>query len=698
VQEVWLTISNVAELVGISEKTVYIKVAAGEWQCQQKKIAVGGGRGRPGYLVALSSLPAPAQQKYYRRHGVTEEELAPASELPQMDKPSGGCRINLAEVKALMGEKKFNKLMAEAEQKGSAVKEALALPEDKQKVGRMEEIANRYGTELTTLYRWIKKYRKGGTLALMRKLPKLGVGTVRRAMDEDQERFGRKYYLQLLKPDAAQVYKKLKKWRERQGLPCCSRATFYRFIEDLEKYEPDMVCLAREGEEEYMKKYAIKATRKEPDFVNEVWEGDHHKLDCFIKYNGRPVRPWLTIWLDVCSRVVVGFTVSAQANGQTIAMATRYAVLPKVRMGWDGPISKAQAAALEGLGWWWWPAELNEEAGDSLPYFGLPKTLYIDNGEDYKAKLKQGKKCEGWEYSREMRNVCELLHIRSLFCTKYSPWAKGHCERWFRTFTNQFTRYLPGFCGSDNEDRPAGLDEKAMAEADALLNLEELCRFIEVYLGEYHNTNHSTLGMTPLEKYLSSPKVREEMPDPRAFDICLMDVEKAKVTASGIQRFGTAGRPRWYKNEALDNLSGQWAVIRYDPNRIGEILVFSVKTGDYICTATNSELLAWGASKKDLEQFCRRRAARKKDMKERLKEIRTDLSGEVAQRKFAGPPMATGENTEVKPDVPMITGMEKAARARRKAGTKPPAPAAAGAAGKMKANRFDEYIQNVGKR
>lgn len=693
--EAWLTTGEVAELVGISIRAVQKKIALGEWQCRQEKIAVGGGRGGVGYLVALSSLPAPARQKYYRRHGAPEKEAAsPSQTAPEADKPAGGgCRINPAEVKALVGEKKFNELMAEAERKAQAVKEALALPEDRQKGGRMEEVAARYGADsVVTVYRWIEKYQKGGTLALMRKLPRLGVGTVRRSMDEDQERFGRKLYLQLTKPDAAQVYKKLKKWRERQGLSCCSQATFYRFIDDLERYEPDLACLAREGEEEYMKKFAIKATREEPDYVNEVWEGDHHKLDVFIKYNGRPVRAWLTIWLDVCSRVVAGFTVSVQANGQTIALATRHAALPKACTGWDGPVSKAMTAALEGLAWE--PAELSEKAGDPLPFFGLPKTLYIDNGEDYKAKLKTGKKHDGWEYGREMRSICELLHIQALFCTKYSPWAKGHCERWFRTFTNQFTRYLPGACGSDNEDRPAGLDEKAMAQAEALLNLEELCRLIEMYLWEYHNTEHSTLGMTPLEKYLCTPKVREEMPDPRAFDICLMDVERAKVTGSGIQRFGTAGRPRWYKNEALDGLAGQWVVIRYDPNRIGEILVFSVKTGDYICTAANTELLAWGASKKDLEQFCRRRAARKKELKARLKEIRTDLPDEVAQRESAGPVMTTGRNMEAKPQTLLITGMERAARARRQAKTRPegpqhPAPAAV-------RGRFDEYVRNAG--
>ncbi len=703
IMEVWLTTREAAELVGISRQAVLKNISAGKWISRQEKLVAGGGREGAGYLVALSSLPVLARQKYYRRYGAPVESeqrtaVEPSYVLRDIQVTAEvskvfDSRFNLAEVKALVGEKKFNKLMDGAECKANAVTEALGIQqEDKQKTRLMEEVARKYGTDLTTLYRWIDKYQIGGTVALMRKLPRLGVGTVRRAIDDEETKYGRREYLQLTRPKAAQVYKKLKKWREKQGLPYCSRATFYRFIDDMEKYEPDLVCLAREGEEEYMKKFAIKATRKEPDYVNAVWEGDHHKIDAFIKYKGRPVRPWLTIWMDVCSRAIVGYTVSVQANGQTIALATRYGILPKERTGWDGPDSMAMVAALKGLGWE--PEELREGAGESIPFVGLPETLYIDNGEDYKSKLKQGKKHEGWEYSREMRNVCELLNIKSLFCTKYSPWAKGHCERWFGTFTSQFTRYIPGYCGNNENNRPPDLDERALAETGMLLNLEEMCKLIEMYLWEYHNAEHSTLGMTPLEKYISTPKIRDEMPNSRAFDICLMDVERAKVTSSGIQRFGTAGGARWYKSDILDPLAGQWVVIRYDPNRIGEILVFSVKTGDYICTATNRELLAWGASKKDLDQFCRRRAARKREIKERLKEIRNDLPEMVEQRESAGPVMLTGTNIDGKTDVTMITGMEKAAKARQK-GSHPEKPKNGPAAVR---NRFDEYIRSVGRK
>ncbi len=675
--EVWLTTSEAAELTGISRQAAHKRVLSGEWESRLEKVAAGGGRGGVGYLVALSSLPAPARQKFLRRNRKPELTVAPEPETEQTgvaEESQGEAQaqrpVNLAEVKALVGEKRFNEMMAEAEQKASAAREALALPESRQKTQQLEEIAARHGIDRSTLYRYMDAYEKGGVAALMRRLPRQGVGTVRRSIDQSQEIFIKREYLQLNKPKAAVVYTKMRRYFNRLGLKCCSKQSFYRFIEDLEKYEADLVCLGRDGEEEYMKRYAVKATRREPDFANEVWEGDHHIMDLFIKHQGRALRPWLTIWIDVCTRVVVGFTVSVQANGRTIALATRHGILPKVRTGWDRPVSKAMKKALEGLGLD--EQDLKEGAGDPLPYSGLPKTLYIDNGEDYKSKLKKGKKHEGWEYSREMRGTCELLNIQALFCTKYSPWAKGHAERWFGTLTVQLSRQLPGFCGNDNEDRPAGFDEKELAERDELLDLEELCKLIEVYLEIYHNTVHSSLGMTPVEKYLSTPKVREEMPEVRDLDICLMDVEKAKVTASGIQRFGSRGKKRWYKHEALSRMVDQWVIIRYDPNRIGEILVYSAKTGDYVCTATNGELLSWGASKDDLQRHRSLQASNKKALKARLKAIRTELPDVVTQREAAGAAMVTGENTYEKPAVQMITGMSRAARARGKETKTPP--------------------------
>lgn len=699
-KEIWLMTVEAAELEGISYRAAAKKASSGKWKTRIDDTPARGGNGGKRYLVALSSLSTLAQKRWHEKR---KEELLNGAEVActqeatavKITKPSTNkAETNLAEIKALVGQKRFDEMMQEADQKVRAVQEYLEI-EDKQ--GRTElakEIADRYGISDKTLYRWVKLYKDGGTAALMRKLPRLGVGTERRAVPEELEQLIIAEYLQLNRPKVAHVHRKAVKFCEMNGIKAPSRATVYRVIDELEKTQPDLVCLGRYGEEEYVKRYAEKLVREEPQFINQVWEGDHHRMDVFINYQGRAVRPWLTAWMDVCSRTIVGWTISIQANGRTIGLALRHGILAKQMPVWDSQISKAMTQAISSLGWE--PDILRQNAGIVSPISGLPALLYIDNGEDYKSKVKKGLKCEGFTYSREVRSTCEILDIKTQFALPYSPWAKAHLERWFGTMTDQFSRYLPGYCGKDNKARPFGLDEQAMADRGELLDIEELAVLFETYVDIYHNTIHSTLGMTPLQKYTHTPKVREGIPDERTLDICLMDVEKAKVYSSGIQRFGTGSRRRYYTHPELDKYVGRTVVIRYDPNRIGELLVFNPSNGQYICTATNRELLAWDATQDDISKHMRKRATRKKEVKENLRNIKEHtLEASIAKRQAGGPVMVTG--TTRKPEgVRYITGLEGAAK---KAGTdKRPKPAGAAAAKKAadKPNRFEEYILAAG--
>ncbi|WP_027364001.1 Mu transposase C-terminal domain-containing protein [Desulfotruncus alcoholivorax] len=689
--ETWLTTSQAAQLEGISRQAAYRKASNGEWIARKQKITTGCGGGGKGYMVALSSLSATARRRFYFKNGQEPAPVELVKDKPEeKQEPAASSDtqvMNLAEIEALVGKVQFRKMLKKAEFDAKPVLEFLDATGNKTDAAL--EIADRYGISTATLYRRVKDYKQGGVAALMRQLPSLGKGKMRRSVDNDVEKFARAEWLQLNKPKVAHVHKKVKKFCEQNGYPVPSRATIYRVIEDLKENEPDLVCLAREGEEEYMKRFAEKAVRNDPEYVNQIWEGDHHLMDVFVAYQGKPVRPWLTAWLDVASRTITGVTLALQCNGRTIALALRHGMLRKKISGWDGAISKPMAGALYSLGWD--IAELDDYAGTETPICGIPEVLYIDNGKDYVAQVKKGRKSKDWEYSREVRSACDILNIKAMFATAYSPWAKGHMERWFGTLTGQFSRYLPGYCGSDNKSRPYGLDEKKMAERGELLELEELYALLEIYIHIYHNTLHSSLGMSPYEKYERLPKARQGLPEERVLDICLMDVDKAKVHESGIQRFGTVGKRRWYTHQALESYVGRQVVIRYDPNRIGELLVFDPTTGKYVCTATNRELMQWGASQDDIKEFLKRRARRKKQIKARLAEYKETLEDVVANRQESGPDRITGKTSD-QGDVRMITGMEEASKADKNT------TASGKRAKKQAANngRFDEYIRKLG--
>lgn len=694
-----MAVNQAAELEGFSYRSGAKKVSTGQWRARQDNSPGRGGNAGKRYLVALSSLSTLAQKRWHDQRkdellGGNDETGATSTMIDTEIKPVESGTTNLAEIKALVGAKRFEKMMQDADQKVRAVQEFLA---GENKPGKSElavEIAERYGISDKTLYRWVKSYKEGGTAALVRKLPRLGVGTERRAVSEQLEQLIAAEYLQLNQPKVAHVHRKVEKYCEISGIKAPSRATIYRVIEELEMTQPDLVCLGRLGEEEYVKRFAEKILRKEPEFVNQVWMGDHHRMDTFITYQGRAVRPWVTTWLDVCSRTIVGWTIAIQANGRTIGMALRHGMLRKEMPVWDGPISAAMARAIGSLGWE--QDILEQNAGTVSPISGMPGLLYIDNGEDYKSKVKKGLKCEGFGFSREVRSTCEILAIDTQFALPYSPWSKAHMERWFGTMTDQFSRYLPGYCGKDNRHRPYGLDEQAMAERGELLDLEEIAVLFENYVDQYHNTVHSSLGMTPHQKYERTPKVRDGMPDERTLDICLMDMEKAKVYTSGIQRFGTGSRRRYYSHPELDKYVGRWVVIRYDPNRIGELLVFNPANGQYICTATNRELLAWDATQDDVSKHMRKRSARKKELKENLRTIRDNsLESSIAKRQAGGPVTMTGTCSAPESSTRYITGLEGAARQK---GREPdPAPASGALSGKPKTSRFDEMIIRAGR-
>ncbi|MBB6672990.1 Mu transposase C-terminal domain-containing protein [Cohnella nanjingensis] len=633
-----LTVSKLASLMGVSDRYVRMKIDRGEIKGQQTQTAEG--RGRRGYVIPVSTLSVELQRKFWTSDAEAAQEIAPEPETPaKQDDLQPGINYTLAELKNAVGEAKFESMLQEAEAKLSIIKEAMNPPDGVERTYWINTLANRYGRSAATLYRDIERYQEFGVLGLMRKNRLLTQGPQRSSIDEEVEKLIRAMYLARTKPKPAHIFRETLKICETKGYRPPSRASVFRYLADMEQFEPDLCCYAREGDETYWKRFAEKASRKEPDFVNQVWMGDHHKLDLFIAYQGKAVRPWMTVWFDVTSRVVVGWTLAINANGRTIALALRNAMLPKRIQGEDG-------------------------AEDVLEIGGIPGMLYIDNGEDYKAQMRQGREHEGWELSRETRGICASLDIKVQFATPYHPWAKGQVERFFGTFTDQFARYQPGWCGANNKARPEGFDEKALLAKGQLMDLDELTERVETYLYEYHMTEHRTLGMTPLQKHFSVPKIRPGFADERALDICLMDVDKAAVTANGIERFGTRGKKRYYWHPELPAYAGQKVIIRYDPNRIGELLIFHPKTGRYLFSATNKELLAFDASKDDIKELEKRRSQQRKLIRQTLLQTRASVESITNERKAAGTRVTTAKNTPAVGNVRPMLGTEQVVRQR----------------------------------
>ena len=646
-----VTVATAAELEEVSQRRIRELISQGRIVAQKSKCNTGAPGGRQ-WMVDPHSLSTSARVRWQRRMAAaeefqTEEESSPPAlpvpVIPGAKKREGaqmkGDAVNPAAYIDVAGTEAFEKEMSKAKYKYDVVTEAKAVIDSKQNVTeRIKALAAREGVNAATIYRWIKE-SEAGIYGLLRKRPTVVAGKSFRAINPDMETIIRKFYQAPGEPKAAAVYRKVVKFCHVAGMDSPSRATVFRFIQYLEDTEPDVCCYTRKGQEAWLEKYAPHGTRAEPERVMQIVMGDHHKFDVFIEYGGVPVRPWVTMWFDVKSRCPVGWTVSTQANGETIALAMAHMMTPKkrTRISADGEVIE-----------------------ETLEMGGIPETVYIDNGEDYKSRLKKGLASKDFAMSPESLDLCTHLGVKTVFATPYWPQAKAHIERWFGTVARQFSPEMPGWCGAEPNERPAGFDEQKLCKQGKLLGLVEFAeRFEQWILNEYIENEHGTIKQAPLVAHLQGPKARPGWPDPRTLDILRCVKEKAKVYKEGIRRFN-----RLYWHNALDALAGQDVIIRYDPSRIGEIHIFTVK-GGFVCTATNAELMQYGACHDDVKKVMKRRSQRKKEIRERMRQNEEQfdsLKTVTEERKAAGTRMVPGTAASTEGLLPAITPLDQAGR------------------------------------
>jgi len=187
-------------------------------------------------------------------------------------------------------------------------------------------------------------------------------------------------------------------------------------------------------------------------------EIDHTLVDTHIvdaKDGGPLGRPWLTIAIDVFTRVVLGFYLALEAPSRlSLALCLRHAILPKddwlERVGAVGP----------------WPV------------FGRPRCIYTDNGADFR--------------SLSFRLGCQRQHIENGYRPVRQPRYGGTVERLIGTFMRR-VRLIPG--NTFNEI----LNKKSpYAAQSAVLRLEDLERWFTNEVTAYHHEPHRTLGTAPI--------------------------------------------------------------------------------------------------------------------------------------------------------------------------------------------------------
>lgn len=258
-------------------------------------------------------------------------------------------------------------------------------------------------------------------------------------------------------------------------------------------------------------------------------------------------RPWVTLAIDVFSRMVVGFYVSLDTpgyfgTGQCLANA----ILPK-----DHILKKY------GLKSKW-------------PVSGFPTMVHMDNAREFRGN--------------DMELVCKEYGIAIVWRPVARPHFGGHVERLVRTL-NEDIHTLQGTTFSNTTQR-GSYD----SSAKAVMTLDEFEGWLTTLIVDvYHNKTHSALGKSPLKRFEEGIFGGPDTP-PRGIitKVEKEDAERIKINLlpaeeRTIQRYGITIDGITYYAEVLNYFLGKKRsyTIRRDPRDIGRIYFYDDEKRQY---------------------------------------------------------------------------------------------------------------------
>jgi putative transposase len=275
------------------------------------------------------------------------------------------------------------------------------------------------------------------------------------------------------------------------------------------------------------------------EYSNHVWQCDHTRADVLLvdRDNQLLGRPWLTTVIDTYSRCIIGINFGYDApSSQVVALALRHAILPK-QYGSE--------------------YKLHCEWGT----YGKPEHFYTDGGKDFRSNHLQ-------EIGVQLGFAC---HLRD------RPSEGGIVERPFGTFNTNLFSTLPGYTGSNVQERPEE------AEKEASLTLRELEQLLVRYIvDKYNQSIDARMGdQTRFQRWEAGLIAAPSLISERDLDICLMKQTRRTIYRGGYLQFENLT----YRGDYLEGYAGESVVLRYDPKDITTILVYRNEGGKEVFLA-----------------------------------------------------------------------------------------------------------------
>lgn len=296
-----------------------------------------------------------------------------------------------------------------------------------------------------------------------------------------------------------------------------------------------LVTARREGAKAATDRFRPVAKTYKVDAALAVVQVDHTPIDQIVvdEHSREPLgRPWLTLIVDVASRMILGFYVTLEDPSATsVAMAIRHAVLPKAawlaELGIDAP----------------WPAE------------GIPDCLHMDNAKEF--------------HSRALARGCDEYGIERRYRPPATPHFGGHIERLIGTMMGA-VHLLPGTTFSNIQSKG---DYDPIAKA--VMSLTELERWLALEIaGVYQNSVHRGISRPPSDAWKRALALRSSPPrhppDPEQFLFDFLPFEYRTIRRDGIRLFNIA-----YWDPMLSIWIGHHSQmpIKYDPRDLSRVFI-----------------------------------------------------------------------------------------------------------------------------
>lgn len=419
----------------------------------------------------------------------------------------------------------------------------------------ISSVAKNNNVSISSIYRWLKLWDGSGLVSSLIGFRKTGGRGKSRLSSIQDDIINNKIHSVYLNSSRRSINKTIREIQltcNEFSIPCPHPNTIRNRIKNISEEER---IKKRFGIQESRYKFEpIKGKFPGANYPLSVVQIDHTPVDIILvdEFDRKPLkRPWLTLAIDVYSRMVVGLYLSFETPGFLgTGMCIANAILPKEM----------------------WLERMNVKA--DWPCWGIMDKIHVDNGKEFRSDMMK-KSCNNYGIDIEYRPVA-------------TPHYGGHIERLLGTFSKEIHN-LPGTTFSSSEER-----KRYNSSKNASFTLPEFERWLVIFITKiYHARIHSEINQTPLNMFRLGVEGDKHQPGrgipPRINNERKVRLDFMPFVERTIQEYGVVIDHIYYYSDALrpfihDTEKNQKKVhiFKRDPRDISIVYFFDPSIDDYI--------------------------------------------------------------------------------------------------------------------